>query len=69
MLTPDQVSFYRDNGYLVVPEVFTGDEIAELVAVTEDFERRGGELAESDNVFDIGQVTSRAPSRFAASNK
>jgi len=54
MLNQDQVTFYRDNGYLVVPDVFPADEIVRLRAVAEEFQTRGALLEESDAVFDIG---------------
>ena len=31
-LTPEQLAFYADNGYLVVPDVFTAQEAVELLA-------------------------------------
>ena len=54
MLTQDQEKFYRENGFLVVPDVFRADEIAELVAVTEEFQRCGAKRQQSDDIFDIG---------------
>ncbi|MBI1927622.1 phytanoyl-CoA dioxygenase family protein [Candidatus Poribacteria bacterium] len=40
MLTPEQIQFYKDNGYLLVEKVFTAEEIDECVRETDAmFER------------------------------
>jgi len=53
MLTDCQLSFYRANGYLVVPDVFDAEELAALRSTTDAFLTRGSALNESDGVFDI----------------
>ena len=35
MLTPDQIQFYRDQGYLGIENVFSVDEMDELRRVTD----------------------------------
>ena len=35
MITDADVAFYRENGYLLVPDVFSPEEVAELRAVTD----------------------------------
>ena len=37
MLNPEQIAFYRENGYLLVEEVFSVGEVTELRRVTADF--------------------------------
>ncbi|RVU38405.1 phytanoyl-CoA dioxygenase family protein [Hwanghaeella grinnelliae] len=54
MLTEDQVASYRTEGYLVVPDIFTPGEIAELNTVTDTFVEASRALTQSDAVFDIG---------------
>jgi len=54
MLTADQVGFYRDNGYLLVPNVFTPEEVAALNMVTDQFCEASLSITASDAIFDIG---------------
>jgi len=46
MLTPEQIQFYEDNGYLLVEHIFTPVEINECVG-------------ETDAMFERGQVSGR----------
>jgi phytanoyl-CoA hydroxylase len=54
MLTEDQVAFYRENGYLMVPNVFSAAELAELNRVTDDYVEASRRVSASDAVFDVG---------------
>ncbi len=54
MLTEDQIALYRAQGYLLVPDVFSSEEIAELNRVTDAFVEDSRALTQSDAVFDIG---------------
>ncbi len=54
MLKPDQITFYRDQGYLVVEDVFTATELAELNAVTDNYVEGSRAVTDSDNVYDLG---------------
>lgn len=54
MLTDDQIAFYRENGYLFVPDVFSTAEIATLNQVTEAYIEASRSVSESNSVFDIG---------------
>ncbi len=53
MLREDQVAFYRDNGYLVIPDVFSAEQLTDLNAVTDTFVERSRDIVESDTVLDI----------------
>lgn len=53
MLTPDQVQFYRDNGYIAVSGVLSQSEIAALRAVTDDFIEQSRSVTESNDIFDL----------------
>lgn len=53
MLNQDQIAFYRQNGYLVVPEVFSAAKLAALNATTDGFIERARHVTESDGVFDV----------------
>ena len=63
MLTSDQVRFYRDEGYLVVENLFDEAEIAELNRVTDMFVDWSRSVAASDKVFDV--APNHSPSRPA----
>ncbi len=54
MLTQDQIEHYRENGYLLVPEVLDAKTVAELSRVSEDFIRKSAQAIESNDVYDIG---------------
>ncbi len=53
MLTPDQIQFYRDQGYLGIENVFAPAEIAELRQVTDDFVEKSRAVTVNDAVFDL----------------
>ena len=42
MLTQEQIDHYRENGYLLVPDVLDADTVAELRQVSYDFITRSG---------------------------
>ncbi len=60
MLNPDRIAFYRDNGYLLVEEVFTAGEVAGLRRVTEDFVAASRDVPASNERYDLGPGHSRA---------
>ena len=53
MLTPDQIEFYRKNGYLGVEGVFTSQQVDELRRVTDEFVEISRQVTENDPVFDL----------------
>lgn len=53
MVSDDQVRFYRDTGYLMVPDVFSAAELEELNRVTDDYVEASRRVTESDAVFDV----------------
>lgn len=53
MLTEQQLSFYRENGYVVVPDVLTPDEVSTLQDVTNGFIDQSRKVAVSNDVFDV----------------
>jgi phytanoyl-CoA hydroxylase len=52
-ISPDQVEFYRENGYVGVEGVLTSSELAELNAVVDEFIERSRTETESGDVFDL----------------
>lgn len=52
-LTDAQVADYQRDGFLVIPDVISADDIAELIAVTEEFTERSRGVTQHDDVFDL----------------
>lgn len=63
MLTNDQLDFYHENGYLLVPDVFGEEELAALRSTTDSFLARGATLNEPDSIFDIAPGDTPSQSR------
>lgn len=53
MLSVEQISFYRENGYLVVEDVLSADELAALQRVTDDFVERSRSVSQHNEVYDL----------------
>lgn len=53
MLSAEQVSFYQENGYLVVENVLSAGELAALRRVTDEFVERSRRVSEHDDIFDL----------------
>ena len=63
MISEQDVAFYEDNGYLVVPDVLSADEVAELRRVTEDFVEAARHVTEHDEIYDLEDSHSAAEPR------
>ena len=53
MLTQAQVDFYHTNGYIVVENVVSAKDIAELRTITDEFVDKSRQVTEHTNVFDL----------------
>lgn len=53
MLTPDQISAYQKDGFLVVPDVVPTDLLDEACAITDELIERSRQVQESDGVYDL----------------
>ena len=53
MIGQDDVAFYRDNGYLVVPGVLSRAEVRALREVTDAFVERARSVASHDEIYDL----------------
>jgi ectoine hydroxylase-related dioxygenase (phytanoyl-CoA dioxygenase family) len=53
MLTDDQISSYRQTGFLGLDPIFTSDEVAAMRAVTDEFVERSRAVTRNDDVFDL----------------
>ena len=63
LLTDAQRAAYDHDGFIVVPDVFSQAEIAELRAVTDDFVRASVRVAANDEVYDLEDTHSAAEPR------
>ena len=63
MLSDSQLTAYRKNGFIVLPDVFSASEIAELRAVTEEFVRNAARLSANDEIYDLEDSHSPAEPR------
>lgn len=53
MLSPEQVQFYRDNGYVKASGVLAEEEVRNLRRVTDEFIEKSRGVRASDKVFDV----------------
>ncbi len=53
MLTQEQIDFYQTHGYVVVEDVVSADDIAELRRITDAFVEKSREVTEHTHVFDL----------------
>jgi ectoine hydroxylase-related dioxygenase (phytanoyl-CoA dioxygenase family) len=63
MLTDAERAAYENDGFIVVPNVFSAGEIAELRAVTEEFVRKSAAVAANDEIYDLEDTHSAAEPR------
>ena len=55
MLTFEQTDFYEQNGYLMVEDVITKDQLNKLQDITYDFIESSRQVTENDDVFDLDE--------------
>jgi len=53
MLTKDQSEFYAENGYLLVEDAVTPDQLKRMQEITYDFIERSRNVSESNDVYDL----------------
>jgi phytanoyl-CoA hydroxylase len=53
MLTPEQVDFYKENGYLMVPEALSAKEVAELRANVDEIVAGAAKVTTHTDVYDL----------------
>lgn len=55
MLSAEQISFYRENGYLLVEDVVTAEQLERMRAIAYQFIEASRAVTESDDVFDLDE--------------
>ena len=53
MLSPEEIKFYKDNGYLVVEQVLSQEEVGDLRRVTDEFVEQSRNVTEHNDVYDL----------------
>jgi phytanoyl-CoA hydroxylase len=53
MLTERQLAAYRNDGFVVIPDVFSQADIADLRAVTDEFVVKSTKVAANDEIYDL----------------
>src|SRR5262245_30197385 len=53
MLTPAQIEAYHTNGYLVLENILSAAEVAELQRVTDEFVETSREVTQHTDVYDL----------------
>ena len=53
MISEQDISFYRENGYLVVENVLSKDEVEELRCVTDNFVEKARSVSTHNEVYDL----------------
>ncbi|MEM7778326.1 MAG: phytanoyl-CoA dioxygenase family protein [Pseudomonadota bacterium] len=53
MLSPDQIQSYHDNGYLLVENAVTPEQLAQLREITHDLIDKSRTVTESNDVYDL----------------
>jgi ectoine hydroxylase-related dioxygenase (phytanoyl-CoA dioxygenase family) len=59
MLTRDQIEFYDANGYLIVEDAVTPEEVQELRRIASEFIERSRDVTQSNDVFDLDEGHTR----------
>ena len=60
MLTDGQRAAYDRDGFIVVPDVFPAEDIAELRRVTDEFVSASATVTANDSVYDLEDTHSAA---------
>ena len=53
MLNDAQRAVYEQDGFIVVPDVFSPAEIDELRRITDEFVRNAASVAANDEIYDL----------------
>ena len=59
MLTKHQIQDYNKNGFIVIEELLTKDEMNRTLSLIDQFIEESREINESDNIFDLEEGHSK----------
>jgi phytanoyl-CoA hydroxylase len=63
MLSPADFATYRRDGFIVLPDILTRDEVAALQSVTDEFVRNARTVVANDDIYDLEDSHSAADPR------
>ena len=61
MLTDQQIETYRRDGYLVIPRLIQGEQLAELRDLTDRIVGEARSVSANDDLYDLEPTHSAAP--------
>lgn len=64
MLSPEQIQFYNDQGYLMVENVVTPEQLLTLQTITAELIEASGKVTESNEVYDLDEGHSAVSPRL-----
>jgi ectoine hydroxylase-related dioxygenase (phytanoyl-CoA dioxygenase family) len=53
VLSEEQINFYNDQGYLLVEDVITEDQLKKMLDLVEGFFENSKNVTENNNIFDL----------------
>ena len=56
MISNDEAKFYHENGYLVVEDVYSQDEISAMRSVLDELIDKARGLDDHNNVYDLSLI-------------
>ena len=53
ILSNDQIEFYNNEGYVLVEDVISEDQLSAMIKIVDDFFEKSKAIKENDNIFDL----------------
>jgi len=53
ILSNDQIEFYNNEGYVLVEDVISEDQLSAMLKIVDDFFEKSKAIKENDNIFDL----------------
>ena len=53
ILSNDQIEFYNNEGYVLVEDVISEDQLNAMLKIVDDFFEKSKAIKENDNIFDL----------------
>ena len=53
VLSNDQIEFYNNEGYLLVEDVITENQLNEMLGIVDNFFEKSKAIIENNNIFDL----------------
>ena len=53
ILSNDQIEFYNNEGYVLVEDVISEDQLSAMIKIVDDFFEKSKAIKENNNIFDL----------------